>query len=217
MRSAQTALRASLVALAAALAALVAHVTIDVAGDYLLAHDTYDGMPHESRAVFIVAVAALAIAAASRVLFDLLDRRCGSTASLLRRVRGALGSPAAFVAQTALLAVLTLAGMELLDCAASGTPVDGIEDLFGGSLLLGLSTISIAAALAGWLAHRLVRLLAEYEPALAALVFRFIVAAAALPVRSATAYRGRSSRTTLRALLLARRGTKRGPPLPIPG
>src|SRR5271170_5567541 len=116
MRSAPAALRALLVALAAALSALLAHVTIDVAGDFLLAHDTYDGINHQSRAVFIVAIAALALAAGSRILFDMLDRRSASTASLLRLVRNGLGSTATFVVQTIGLAVVTLAGMELLDC-----------------------------------------------------------------------------------------------------
>ncbi len=43
-------------------AALVAHVAIDVAGDYLLAHDTYDDHAHGSRYVASIALAIAAIA-----------------------------------------------------------------------------------------------------------------------------------------------------------
>jgi hypothetical protein len=218
MLPASRAFRASLVAIAAAVAALVAHVTIDVAGDYLLARDAYDGIEHQSRAVFVVAIAALALVAGSRLLFDLLDRRCSSTASLLRLVARDLGSPGAFVLQTIALAFVTLAGMELLDCAAAGTPVDDLADLFGGSLALGLTATFASGALAGWLLHALVRALARREPELADLVYRIVFATpqAAAEFRGVT--RERDARTAIeRALMLSRRGTKRGPPLLAPG
>lgn len=218
MRSAQAAFRASLVALAAALAALLAHLTIDWAGDFLLPHDTYDGIAHESRAVFVVAIAALAIAIGARLLFDLLGRKSSSTASLLRSLRGGLGAPAIFVAQAAGLAVVVLAGMEFFDCAAAGTPADDVSDLFGGSLALGLSVTLATGAVAGWAVHALARLLAAHEPAIAALVFRLIGAIrTSFTGVAASVQRRRASRTIVRALLLARRGSKRGPPLPIPG
>jgi len=216
MRSAQAAFRASLVALAAAIAALLAHVTIDIAGDFLLAHDTYDGIDHESRAVFVVAIAALAIAVTARVLFDVLDRRCGSTKSLLRVVRTKLGSPAPFVLQTAGLAILTLAGMELLDCVTTATPVDDVADLFGGSLALGLSATIASGAAIGWIVHRLVRLIADHEPAIAVLVFRLVRATPGVSVEATAIIRAHAPRAIVRSLLLARRGSKRGPPLLIP-
>jgi hypothetical protein len=211
------AFRISLVCIAATFAALLAHVAIDIAGDYVLAHDAYDGIDHQSRAIFVVAAIAAVLVVASRVLFKLLDRSSNSHESLLRRLSAACGSPAAFILQTAFLAIVTLAGMELLDCALSGTPVDGIEDLFGGSLALGLGTTLAIGALAGWCAHGLMRLLGHREAQIAALLYRFVFAAFARPILTGTSRRARMSRTLERALLLARRGSKRGPPLALPG
>jgi hypothetical protein len=217
MRAASIAFRVTLVAVAATLAALLAHVAIDILGDYVLAHDAYDGVDHQSRAIFVVATLVLALGIAARVVFELLSKGSGSHASLLRAVRANFGTPARFVLQTILLATVTLAGMELLDCVLSATPVDGIEDLFGGSLSLGLGTVLVTSALTGWLAHRLVRLLADRETQIAALIYRFVFASTALPVVAGMAHRAWPSATIERSLLLARRGSKRGPPLPIPG
>ncbi|HTA39936.1 MAG TPA: hypothetical protein VK760_12715 [Candidatus Acidoferrales bacterium] len=214
MRYAQAAFWAALVAFAGTLAALVAHVAIDVAGDYLLAHDTYDDIPHESRALFLVALAAIALAVSLPLLFDLLDRRCASTASLLRRVRASLGSPVLFALVSTAFAVLTLAGMEWMDCSAARTPVDGIEDLFGGSLVLGLGLTLALGCIGGWLVHRFVRLIAGFEPHIAALLFRLVRAACSPLVPVLAAQHAPASRTIVRSLLLARRGSKRGPPLP---
>jgi len=218
MRSASTALRASLVAIAAAIAALLAHVAIDVAGDYVLAHDAYDGIDHQSRAVFAVAILLLGLGLGARLLVHLLDRRCGSTASLRRIVSRDLGTPAAFVAQCAFLAIVTLAGMEFLDCASSGTRVDDVADLFGGSMWLGVGSTIAVAALTGWFVHAVVRLIAAREPELAKLVYRLAGAAADAAAASRPVRRTRGGSSVLeRALMLARRGSKRGPPLAIPG
>jgi hypothetical protein len=217
MRYVQAALRVALVALAGALAALVAHVAIDVAGDYMLAHDTYDGIAHESRALFVVAIAALSLAVALPLLLDLLERRCSSTASLLRRVRASLGSPALFAVLSTGLAIVTIAGMEWMDCSAARAPIDGIEDLFGGSLALGLGLTVTAGAFSGWLVHRLVRLIAAFEPQITTLLVRLVGAACAALAPVLAALRAPASRTIVRSLLLASRGSKRGPPLPTSG
>jgi hypothetical protein len=217
MRCVQAALRAALVALAGALAALVAHVAIDVAGDYLLPHDTYDGIPHESRAVFVVAIAALSMAVALPLLFDLLGRRCTTTASLLRRLRASLGSPAVFAALATAFAIVTLVSMEWMDCSAAHAGIDGIEDLFGGSLALGLGLTVAAGALCGWLVHRIVALIATIEPQITTLLIRLVRAACSPLVPVLAALHAPASRTIVRSLLLASRGSKRGPPLPASG
>jgi hypothetical protein len=217
MRSVQAALRAALVALAAVLAALIAHVAIDVAGDYLLPHDTYDGIAHDSRAVFVVAILALSMAVALPLLFDLLGRRCNSTASLLRRVRASLGSPVLFAVLATGLAVITLVGMEWMDCAAAHAPIDGIEDLFGGSFALGIGLTVASGAISGWLVHRLVGLIAAIEPQITTLLIRLVRAACAPLVPVLAALHAPASRTIVRSLLLASRGSKRGPPLPTSG
>lgn len=217
MRSAQAAFWAALVALAGTLSALVAHVVIDVAGDFLLPHDTYDDIPHESRALFLVAIAAIALAVAVPLLLDLLDRRCRSSGSLLRRVRESLGSPQLLALMATGVAVITLAGMEWMDCVAAHTPVDGLEDLFGGSLALGLGVTLTLGGIGGLLVHRLVRLIATFEPQIATLLIRLVRALCAPLAPVLAALRAPASRTIVRSLLLASRGSKRGPPLPTLG
>jgi hypothetical protein len=216
MRSTQRALRLCLVAVAGALAAAVAHVAIDVAGDYLLVRDAYDGIAHHSRALLLIAVGVVILIAAVRVIFDALDRRCSSTTSMLAAVRDALGSPVRFTLASAAVATIALVGMESFDCSLTGR-IGDVGDLFGGSVLLGAGSAVIAGALCGWLMHRFVRLVAQYEAPIAALIvaaFNLGLTAAALPL-SLRPFG--ASRTVGRALLLSRQGRKRGPPRPVFG
>jgi hypothetical protein len=216
MRSTQRALRLCLVAVAGALAAAAAHVVIDVAGDYLLARDAYDGIAHHSRALLLALVGVAILFAAVRAIFDILDRRCSSTASTLVAVRDALGDPLRFALASAAVAIVALVGMESFDCSLSGR-VDDIGDLFGGSIALGVGTAFIAGTLLGWLVHRFVRLLAHYEMPIAA----FIVSAFTLdPVAALPALSQRrvvAATTLALALLRSLQGRKRGPPRPVFG
>jgi hypothetical protein len=206
------ALRASLAGFAALAGALLAHVAIDFAGDFLLAHDTFDDVAHRSRAVLVAAILAALLALAARLFCHVLDRRSTSANSLLCRMRATLGSATGFILWSAALAVVALAGMELLDCIAAGARVDGIEDLFGGSLALGLGLTVAIGALTGWTVHHCAHLIAEREPELCALVGRMIAAPISKGAGVPFAVRTEPSRSIERALLLAGRGSKRGPP-----
>ncbi|HTU82213.1 MAG TPA: hypothetical protein VMF61_08795 [Candidatus Acidoferrales bacterium] len=216
MRS-QNAFGLTLVAMAAALGAAAAHVTIDVAGDYLLAHDAYDGMAHHSRALLLAAVAVGALAFLVRATVDALQARCTSRTSLLGALRNGIGSPWTFCAAVVPLTVVLLVGMEWFDCATLGVRVDDLGDLFGGSLLLGAASCVVCGALAALALHRIVRVAARAE----AFIVRVAVAIVRrrttppLPIQvldtAAAAVLGAGG------ILLARRGRKRGPPLAISG
>ncbi|MBV8148624.1 MAG: hypothetical protein JO092_06010 [Candidatus Eremiobacteraeota bacterium] len=204
-----------LIAAAAAVAAAVAHVCVDVAGDYLLAHDDYDDVIHHSRTLVVALVLVIAVIASLRVFREMLESRTRNPKTLLYRLRGALGHPAVFAAQASVLTVLAMVAMECFDCAISG----GVRDwtaLFGGSIILGGGTAAIAGAIFGSFAYRLVRWLADREPRIAALIV-----AAFRPPDSGEARivsRPATESTTLRrGLLLSCRGRKRGPPLIVPG
>jgi hypothetical protein len=216
MRSTTAALRIALIAMAGAVGAALAHLVIDVAGDYLLARDAYDGMAHHSRAVLLVTVGTLALLSLARVFFDMLDRRCASATSLRRQVRTALGKPHRFAAETAAVAIVVLAAMECFDCVTLGVRIDDIADVFGGSLALGLTTAIACGSLMGLLVHRVLRLLAEYEPIIAEMVLAVLRAEFPRLSRGAIPRRTDAATPIERRLLLARRGRKRGPPLPTP-
>jgi hypothetical protein len=127
-------------------AALLAHVAIDVAGDHLLAHDTYDDDAHGSRYVASIAL-----------LFSVLVALYGYARAVVAETRGmhsvlrvSLRSsiPASSFACAALvvsLATPLLLGMARLDSLVAGAPVDDVTDLFGGSLALGIASVTLAS------------------------------------------------------------------------
>ncbi len=199
------------------MAAAVAHVVIDVAGDYLLVRDTYDGIAHHSRALLLAVVGIAILVAVVRSIFEILDRRCPSKTSVLAAVRDSLGHPLSFALAAALFATVALVGMESFDSFLSGRAIDDVGDLFGGSVLLGAGTAAIAGGLCGWLVRRFVQVIAQYETPIAA----FIVAAFELALETESLPRAQRrfgmSRTMARALLLSRQGRKRGPPAPVFG
>jgi len=208
-------LRISLVGLAALSGALLAHVVIDIVGDYVLARDAYDGITHGSRVVLSVGLAALVLAFGACLLFDLISRQCSSRVSLLRQVRESLGGPIPFVAQSTAVCIAALAGMELLDCFAANAMPAGVNELFGGSYLLGLTAACCAAVLSGWFVHATATFLSKREPEIIA--FIRCLMARALPVfENARVDCVHQPYSIARALLLATRGRKRGPPLPTP-
>lgn len=214
MRSEERAFRATLIGLAAAIAAVAAHYAIDVLGDFMLAHDSYDDVAHGSRAVFVAAIAIVALAAVVRFIFDLIGRRTTSRTSLMLSVRTAAGSPVAFIARVVPATLLSIAGMEWFDCAAAHAQIDGIAALFGGSLVLGLSCTGCAAILAGLLLHYLVRLLCKFEPTLVALVVRLVRIDRTMQAPMPPIFLASAGETITCGLLLSRSGSKRGPPVP---
>jgi hypothetical protein len=127
-------------------AALLAHVAIDVAGDYLLPHDTYDDDAHGSRYVASIAL-----------LFSVLVALYGYARAVAAETRGARGalcaslrssipsSPFVLTALVVGLAVPLLLGMAWLDSLVAGAPIDDVSDLFGGSLTLGIAIVTIAS------------------------------------------------------------------------
>lgn len=214
MRCAQLVLRFCSIAVAGALAATAAHIVTDVAGDYLLAHDTYDGLAHHSRGVLVGVVAVVLLVAAFRYCCEALDRGSPSRTRALAAVRDALGHPAAFAAASGAVALVALAGMEYFDCALADSAT-GPAALFGGSIALGATSALLTGAVFGWLTHRAVRLAAKYETPIAG----FILAVFEPAVRGcAPPSSHRSVETvpaTVYALILRRQGHKRGPPRPV--
>ncbi len=216
MRSTQFALRFCLVAVAGALGAAAAHVVTDVAGDYLLVHDAYDGVAHHSRPVLLALAGLVLLVAALRIICDLLDRRCASKPSMLAAVRVAIGHPAVFVVASGAAAIAALAGMEYFDCSLAGR-IAGFDDLFGGSVALGAGTALLFGAAFGWLTHRCVRLAAKYEAPIAAFIGSILKLAVRTPIAAASQRRIATARAPVSALILTRQGGKRGPPRPVFG
>lgn len=147
---------------AAAGAAAVAHVAIDIVGDYALPEDTYDHLAHDSRNL----VAGLALAAAILIAVRGLRACCDVAVANRGRLRGrGLGKStiAAFVAGVVAVAAFLVPAMELLDARLDGAPLAGLDDAFGGSLVLGILVTAVCAAViaavviavAAWIvAHR---------------------------------------------------------------
>jgi hypothetical protein len=203
-------------AAAAACAAAVAHVCVDIAGDYLLAHDDYDDVVHHSRTLVVALVLLIAVIASLRVFREMLRSRTRNPKTLLYRLRESLGHPVAFAAQTSVLTIAAMVAMESLDCAFSGG-VRAWTALFGGSVVLGGGTAALAGAIFGSLAHRLVHWLADREPRIAALLVAALRPQIAGEVSVAAGAALRATQPQRRGLLLSFRGRKRGPPLTLPG
>jgi len=151
-----------LVIAAAAAAAVVAHGTIDVIADFLVAHASYDDVAsHDSRGLVVL------IAAVVAGLVALHGLRLCCDAAANRTLTSSPGpswrSAPIFAGATMLLASIIVPAMELFDSQLAGTALTGLDDAFGGSVFLGLGTtlacagaIAIAVfALARWiLSHR---------------------------------------------------------------
>jgi hypothetical protein len=144
MRSAR-ALRFAVCGILVLICGAIAHELIDLAGDVLLAHDTYDGLTHDSRILFgaggVLALLCLALGSVLRVLdcsggFDLA---CAARRTLRRK------RELSTVLVAATLTIVPL--MEWVDASLAGASIDGIGDLYGGSLLLGLAGCVAAALL----------------------------------------------------------------------
>ena len=169
------ALRLGVPLAAALLAALCAHVAIDVAGDYVLAHDTYDAPAHGSRWLASIGLAALACAGLWALVRATLAETRGSRGAL----RAALGSalpigPLAFVLGVTAAALPLLLGMAWLDASFAGIGVDDVGDLLGGSIPLGAG-LTIAFAVAAALGTRkLIAFLSRFHRSIVRVVEAFV-------------------------------------------
>ena len=170
---------------AAFLAALSAHVAIDVAGDYLLAHDTYDDHVHGSRYVASFALLASALAALCFLARAVLAETRGARDALKLALRASIPkSISSFAVVVTGVTVPLLLGMAWLDSVCAGVPVDDLADLFGGSLALGIGITVAFALVAAVGVHHLVALATRYH--------RSIVRAIGIVVHAMEAARGAS-------------------------
>jgi hypothetical protein len=203
----------TLVFCAAAAGAVIAHVAIDVIGDYALAHDSYDHLQHDSRA--FVGAAALAIAA------FLAARGLSACCAFAARNRSRLPSPPldgreplAFVLAAVYGSVLFVPAMEWLDGRLDGSPVRRLDEAFGGSLLLGMVTTVICASAVAALIYALVRWLICYRDVIAT-ILETLMSWSGGTLRcfacNLDRYRLTFGRPAPNALLLA----KRGPPVAV--
>jgi hypothetical protein len=158
---------------AAALAAAVAHFAIDVIGDYVLAHDSYDQLQHGSRELvsgIALIVAALLAAHGLRICCEIAAT---NRARLLRpalRFREVFGILAgAVTASTAMVPA-----MEYLDGRLDGSPVRGLADAFGGSIALGIVTTVVCTALVAALVCTFARWLISHRDSIATIIETFL-------------------------------------------
>jgi hypothetical protein len=201
----------ALVVAAAAAAAVLAHGTIDVIADYLVAHASYDDVSsHDSRGL----VVALGIVVAGAIALHGLRLCCEAAANRT------LASPPPpswrraplFIGATMLLASLAVPAMELFDSRLAGTTLGSLDDAFGGSVFLGLATTLACAAAVAIVAFALARwLLSHRDRIIAAIV-------AIIRLRSQEYTRPRGSRNFANAPICPRRLSalrrgKRAPPM----
>jgi hypothetical protein len=159
----------SLALCASSAAAAFAHYAIDIVGDYALAHDTYDGVSHASREVLsgIALLAALVLARRGlRACFEIAASRRGH----LPAARFSLHEWAGFVLAAIAGAAAFVPAMECLDGRLAGVPVRELDDAFGGSILLGLATTVICAALVASLIYAIASWLVSHRDDIAAII-----------------------------------------------
>jgi hypothetical protein len=199
---------------AAAAAAALAHYAIDVVGDFALRHDTYDGLAHGSREYAAALAAFFAVLSAARGL-----RVC---CELAQRARGRIAKPEITRASAASFAILTMVAtgafvpaMEWLDDAFAGLPLAQLDDAFGGSLLLGLATTLVCAAVVAAILYAVARWLLAHRDFIVAIVATLLQPCndiAAAFCADLDIHRLHRQMPSAAALCLA----KRGPPVAFP-
>ena len=192
----------------------MAHVLIDVIGDFALPHDTYDDIAHASRGLAsgIALILAFALALGGlRICCELAARY----RHRLPRLRLCAGERFAFLFATLLGAVAGVPAMECLDDRLAGVPVHSLADAFGGSILLGVATTVVCAALVGWLVYALARWLVSHRDHIAAIIETLVRrhASSALPRVADLSLQLRAPRR--RRAPHALRLCKRGPPMAL--
>jgi hypothetical protein len=198
----------------ALVAALIGHVVIDVLGDYLLAHDTYDDIDHTSRAIVAIVALALALAGIAAGFRAALREAHGSPNALCNAIRRAIPRrTSAFVLGAMLASIAILCVMEGCDALLAGHAVDDIGDLFGGSIVLGGTTIAALSAIVSIATMRALRRLAQAQQ-IAGILAAFIRRSFTTAVPR-TADRTLTNRLIFRTHRMCRRLAGRAPPLPF--
>jgi uncharacterized BrkB/YihY/UPF0761 family membrane protein len=203
----------SFVLCAAAAGAVAAHVAIDFIGDYALAHDSYDSLAHDSRA--LVGGIALAIAV------FLAARGLSTCCAIALRNRTRLPSPPrdvhellAFVLAAVCGSALFVPAMEWLDGRLAGAPVRQLDEAFGGSLLLGMMTTVVCATAIAALLYALARWLISYRDAIA-VILETLLGWSGGAIRCFACDLGRCRLTFRCPAPHALRLSKRGPPVAV--
>jgi hypothetical protein len=206
-----------MLAVAACGAALLAHVGIDVAGDFLLAHDTYDGLEHRSRREILSFALGFACAAVLWILWVAFEDVRGERGATRLTVQDLLGrGPWRFVAAVLALSLPVLIGMEFFDVTSDGGRIDGLTGLLGGSAPLGLGIASVTATLAGLAVRHLARMLLASHRAFVAVAHRLIALVARVRPQGDARRQERVAGCQIgQRSILSRRFGKRGPPLPV--
>ena len=202
---------------AACLAALAAHIAIDVAGDFVLAHDAYDDPAHGSRWLASFAAAGLGLAGFWAVLRAALAETRGSNGALRSALRAAMPlGPAGFAALVAAIALPLVLAMACLDASFSGIAIDDAADLLGGSIPLGAGLTVAFGMAAGLGVHRLLTLLCRFHRSIVRAVGAFVrparAASRALRILVAS---NTQDRPRVLAALARCTGANRAPPGPV--
>jgi hypothetical protein len=201
----------SLALCAAAAAAAVAHIAIDVLGDYALPHDTYDNLSHGSRDLVSLLALGLAIALAARGL-----RRCFEMAAANRtRIPRATASwfePVCFVLAAIAATIALVPAMEWFDGRLGGVPVRELDDAFGGSIVLGLTTTIFCAGLIAVAIYAFARWLVSHRDTIATIIETLLRRLAGVVRPSGCHLTRHIFATRRRRAPHALRLSKRGPP-----
>lgn len=199
---------------AAFLAAISAHVSIDIVGDFVLAHDAYDAPAHGSRWLASIALAVCVIAALVAIGRAVVAETRGRRGALRAALCSALPSSATTFALAVTAAALPLlAAMAWLDDAAAGIGIDDAADLFGGSIPLGAGlTVAFALAIAAAL-HRFVAFLSHNHRSIVRVVAAFVrVFIASTRSARRTFLRAQQNRPRVAAALARCTSGNRAPP-----
>jgi hypothetical protein len=202
---------ATLALCAAAAASAMAHVTIDIVGDYALAHDTYDDVSHGSRDIVTAVALILATILAVRGLRVCCAIAAANRGRVDRPTRDAR-EPLLFALGVVVVTALVVPSMECLDGRLAGMPVKELDAAFGGSIALGLGVAVVIAVLVAGAIYAFARWLISHRDSIAAIVETLLrrFAGAIRPHAKDLAYWLSAPRR--RRTAFARRLCKRGPP-----
>jgi hypothetical protein len=198
---------------AALCAAVTAHVAIDVAGDYLLPHDTFDDAAHGSRLLFGSFAALLAMTIFGAAVRGAIREARGREAAFCDALRElAPGDLRWYFAAVVGFTFALLLAMQSIDGAVAGGDADDLAGLFGGSIFLG-GTCTLAAALVAAVASRWLYVrLGCFRRTFVALTFAFVDRSSARETAVCRISRAPVRRYAAAVFIAANRCAGRAPP-----